>query len=59
MEWRPCIIKNKLTGQSVHVTIIDRDLYLSGFWSFDDLIELYDEDTEMLKKHTQKVGVEA
>ena len=58
MGWRPCIIKNELTGQSVHVTIFDRELYLSGFWSFDDLIELYGEDSELLEKHTQKVGAE-
>jgi len=46
MEWRPCIIKNKITGQSVHVSIFDRELYFSGFWSFDDLIEIYGDDNE-------------
>lgn len=44
MDWRPCIIRNTETGQSVHVTIFDREQYLSGFWSFEDLVEIYGED---------------
>ena len=47
MEWRPCIIRNNETGQSVHATIIDRELYLSGFLSFDDLVEIYGDDNDM------------
>ena len=44
MEWKPCIIRNRATGQSVHVTIFDRELYIHGFWSFDDLVYIYGED---------------
>jgi len=39
--WRPCILHHKETGQSVHITIFERELYLSGFFSFDDLWQIY------------------
>jgi len=47
--WRPCIIQNKLTGQRVHVTIFDRQLYLSGFGSFDDLVEMYGDSNILIE----------
>ena len=40
-EWRPCILTCRETGRSVHITIFERELYLSGFFTFDDLWEIY------------------
>ena len=40
-EWRPIKATCKETGRSVHITIFERELYLSGFFSFDDLHKIY------------------
>jgi hypothetical protein len=40
-EWRPCIAHDRATGRSVHITIFERELYLSGFFCFEDLWEIY------------------
>ena len=42
-EWRPIKLSCKETGRSVHITIFERELYLSGFFSFDDLWGMYQE----------------
>ena len=39
--WRPVILHDRNSGRSVHITIFGRELYLSGFFSFDDLWEIY------------------
>jgi hypothetical protein len=41
-EWRPCILTDKATGRSVHITIFERELYLSGFFKFEDLWQIYE-----------------
>jgi len=40
-EWRPIKATCKETGRSVHITIFECELYKSGFYSFDDLWEIY------------------
>jgi len=42
-EWRPIKISCKETGKSVHITILERELYLSGFFNFEDLWQIYQE----------------
>jgi len=39
--WRPIKISCGETGRSVHITIFERELYLSGFFTFDDLWDIY------------------
>ena len=39
-EWRPICLTQKTTGRKVHITIFERELYLSGFFSFEDLWEI-------------------
>ena len=45
-------MNDKATGRSVHITIFERELYLSGFFNFEDLWQIYeavdnpDNDTE-------------
>jgi hypothetical protein len=43
-EWRPIILTEKATGRSIHITIFDRELYKSGFFTFEDLWEMYGAD---------------
>ena len=39
-EWRPICLTEKATSRKVHITIFERELYLSGFFSFEDLWEI-------------------
>jgi hypothetical protein len=39
-EWRPIILTDKATGRKVHITIFERELYKSGFFTFEDLWEI-------------------
>jgi len=41
-EWRPIILTDKTTGRSVHITIFERELYKSGFFTFEDLWKIYE-----------------
>jgi len=41
-EWRPIKATCKETGRSVHITIFERELYKSGFFSFEDLYQIYE-----------------
>lgn len=40
-EWRPITLTEKATGRKVSITIFERELYLSGFFTFEDLWEMY------------------
>jgi len=40
-EWRPVILKDRNSDRSVHITIFERELYKSGFFTFEDLWEIY------------------
>jgi hypothetical protein len=40
-EWRPVILHDRNTDRSVHITIFERELYKSGFFSFEDLWNIY------------------
>ena len=40
--WRPLTLTCKETGRKVSISIFDRELYLSGFFSFEDLWEMYE-----------------
>ena len=40
--WRPVILHDRNSDKSVHITIFERELYLSGFFSFDDLFKIYE-----------------
>ena len=42
MVWRPIRVTHS-DGREVMVSIFDRELYYSGFWSFEDLWEMYGE----------------
>jgi len=42
-EWRPVILREKGTDRSVHITIFERELYKSGFFTFEDLWQIYEE----------------
>lgn len=42
MEWRPIRLIDKDSGREVMITIIDREMYLNGFWSFDNLYSIYE-----------------
>lgn len=37
--WEPIILTDKATGRSIHITIMERELFLDGIFSFDDLWE--------------------
>jgi len=39
-DWRPIKITCKTTGRSVYITILEREMYLSKMFTFDDLYEL-------------------
>jgi len=41
-EWRPIVLTDKTTGRSVHITIFERELYKSGFFTFEDLWKIYE-----------------
>ena len=41
-EWRPIKATCKETGRSVHITIFERELYKSGFFSFEALYQIYE-----------------
>ena len=41
-DWRPCILRDKNSDRSVHITIFERELYLSGFFTFEDLYQIYE-----------------
>ena len=34
--WTPIKLTDKATDRSVHITIVERELYLSGFFTFED-----------------------
>ena len=40
----PIIITDKASGRKVHATIIEAQFYLDGFFTFDDLWEMYKDD---------------
>jgi len=42
MSWRPVILQDRNSDRSVHITIFERELYKSGFFSFDDLWQIYE-----------------
>ena len=42
--WTPIIITDRATGRKVHATIFDTELYKSGFWTFEDLWDMYKDD---------------
>ena len=35
--WTPVKLTDRATGRSVHITIFERELYLSGVLTFEDL----------------------
>ena len=37
--WTPIKLTDRATGRSVHITIFERELYLSGFFTFEDFWE--------------------
>jgi len=39
--WRPITLTDKATGRKVNISIMDREFYLSGFFTFEDLWEMY------------------
>jgi len=41
-EWRPVILHDRNSDRSVHITIFERELYKSGFFTFDDLWQIYE-----------------
>jgi len=41
MSWRPITLTDKATGRSVNITILDREMYKSGIFSFEDLWNIY------------------
>jgi hypothetical protein len=41
-EWRPVILHDRNSDRSVHITIFERELYKSGFFSFEDLYQIYE-----------------
>ena len=41
-EWRPIILKDRNSDRSVHITIFERELYKSGFFTFEDLWQIYE-----------------
>ena len=36
-EWKPIKLTDKVTGRIVYISIIEREMYLHGIWSFEDL----------------------
>ena len=34
--WTPIRLTEKATGHTVHISIFERELYLSGFFTFED-----------------------
>jgi len=38
--WTPIKLTDKATGRSVHISIFEREMYLLGVWSFDDLWQM-------------------
>jgi hypothetical protein len=40
--WRPITLTDKATGRKVSISIIDREFYLSGLFTFEDLWEIYE-----------------
>ena len=44
--WRPITLTDKATGRSVNISILDREFYLSGLFTFQDLWEMYETPSE-------------
>ena len=47
--WEPIKLTDRATGRSVHISILEREMYLSGFFTFEDFWEMkrpLDEETE-------------
>ena len=44
--WRPITLTDKATGRSVNISIFDREMYLSGFFTFEDLWQMYESPPE-------------
>ena len=42
-EWRPITITEKSIGRSVNITILEREMYLSGMFTFEDIWQVYAE----------------
>lgn len=38
--WTPITLTDKATGRRVSISIFERELYLSGFFTFEDLWEI-------------------
>ena len=41
--WQPITITEKATGRSLSITILEREMYLSGLFIFEDLSQIYTE----------------
>jgi len=52
-EWRPIILTDKATGRKVHITIFERELYKSGFFTFEDLWQIYEEVNNTETENTE------
>ena len=53
----PIVITDKDTGRKVHCTIIEAEFYKSGFFSFDDLWEIYKDDVTVQIMNNMYKGV--
>jgi hypothetical protein len=53
-QWRPILVTDKATGRSVHITIFDREMFLSGLFNFDDLYEMYNDENDMYNNNDDK-----
>jgi hypothetical protein len=40
--WRPITITEKSTGRSVNITILEREMYLTGLFTFEDIWNIYE-----------------
>jgi len=47
IPWRPITLTDKATGRSVSISILDREFYLSGLFTFEDLLKIYEEADDM------------
>ena len=41
MSWRPVTLHDRSSDRSVNITILDREMYKSGIFSFEDLWNIY------------------
>ena len=38
--WEPIKLTDRATGRSVHISILEREMYLSSFFTFEDFWEM-------------------